>query len=189
MAANPDRRHGLYPAAVEGGNPRITRHYIASDAAAIGIGVLVKSDGGVVSAGASNSTLLLGVTAAFVSSAKPFVGLHPNRLKEVLVYDDPEQEFVVQTNGTPFTDERNYINAYFSLLNASTHNVTTMQGKGTVRAATRSYLAPTVATPRVVQCVGVAGLVQNNIYNQTFVELRVKIVPRFHVRVSASTLT
>lgn len=187
--ANTDRRFGLYPAVDQGGTPRVTRHYVASGAAAIGIGVLLKSDGGVVSAAVSNSTNILGVSAAFTSSAKPAVGFHPNRLKEVLVYDDPEQIFLIQTNGTPFTNEISYVNANYSLLNASTFNVTTLYGKGTVRAATRSFLKPVVATPRVVQCVGVADKYGNNDYNSTFVTLRVKVNELFHVRAGQATLT
>jgi hypothetical protein len=189
MAAGINAPFGLYPAVNPGGHAQINRYYAASDAAAIGIGVLVKTDGGVVSAGVSNSTNILGVTAAFVSSAKPVRGLHPTRLKEVLVYDDPSQEFLIQANSTNQTDERDYVNANFSLLNASTFNTTTLYGKATMRVETRSYLKATVAAPRVVQCVGVGDVITRNDYNSSYGVYRVKINDLYHVRAGRSTLT
>lgn len=187
--ANTNAPFGLYPAVDEGGSPRISRHYVASNAAAIGIGVLVKSDGGVVSAAVSSATNILGVTAAFVSSAKPIIGQHPNRLKEVLVYDDPEQIFLIQGNNETFANETAYVNANFSLVNASTFNVTTAYGKAEIDVSTRSFLKATVAAPRVVQCVGVGDVIGRNDYDATHAVFRVKINGLYHVRGGRSTLT
>jgi hypothetical protein len=192
--ANLDAPFGLYPVVHPGGTPRIRRYWAASGAAAIGQGCLVQSDGGVIAVANSGSSFILGVSSRFVTSAKPTdksPGFHDNtagsKLKAVDIYDDPKQVFACQYSSSN-TDERSFLGAYFSLLNASTFNATTLQSKGEVHG-TPSYLAPLAANDRPVLCVGIRDQIGRGAANLTNPVLLVMFSEAHHILSKHGSLT
>jgi hypothetical protein len=192
--ANLDAPFGFYPVVHPGGTPQLRRYWAASGAAAIGQGCLVQSDNGVIAKALSTSTFILGVAARFVTSAVPndkSPEFHDNtagsRLKAVDVYDDPHQIFACQYSSSN-TDERSFIGAYFSLINASTFTGSTGQSTAEVHG-TADFTQVLPATARPVLCVGIRDQIGRGAANQTNPVLLVKFHEAYHVFVKLGSLT
>lgn len=119
--ANIDWPNGLRAVGngVAGTAPRLTK-YTRSSTGAIGEGAVVwlATTGPAAAASTTMDPHVLGVVSHFVGASDT----------EVYVYDDPEQEFVVQgdtAEGTPIS----VIGAFGNLINATTYNATTLQSK------------------------------------------------------------
>jgi hypothetical protein len=172
---------------------------MVSDAAAVGQGSLVEMDGGVVVVAASSSTAIIGVSAYFVSSAKPVAGdphfgtaLYGTGTlrKAVMVYDDPEEIFVVQSDGAMAVGGlTSYVGGYFTFVAGDTVNSTNGQSQGELDATGTDRYKKAPALLNQLWCVGQADEVRSDDYDASFCNLLVKINPNMHMHANKITAT
>src|SRR3990167_2743490 len=99
--ANIDNPHGFRPVQTpHGGPPRLTKYKFSGEATAIFPGdlVVLESDGKVAVITAASEEPLLGVAANYVAASAA-------EDTAVYVYDDPDQIFEVQHDGTSADDD------------------------------------------------------------------------------------
>jgi hypothetical protein len=176
--ANIDWPSGFRPVSngIAGTAPRI-RKYTRSTTGAIGEGALLAlaQTGPKTDAATNLDGNIIGVSAHFVGASDT----------EVFIYDDPDQEFIVQGD-TAVATPISIIGFYCSLINATTYNATTLQSKTEVDiSGATSTTGP--ADGDVIQIVGLYEA-EDNDQDAANAKWVVKIAPNQHKFTSARTM-
>ena len=175
--ANIDSPLGLRPVdnGIAGSSPRITR-YVRSSTGAMGEGALLRlaQTGPETEVATNMDGQVIGVLAAYVGAAET----------EVFVYDDPDQEFLVQGD-TEVTTPISIIGFYGSLINATALNTTTLQSKLEIDISG----ATSTAGPADGDVLQIRRLwhAEDNDQDAANAKWVVKIAPNQHVFTSART--
>jgi len=172
--ANTDAPVGLWPRPGTGGDttPRMEQ-YLVADAyiSAIGLGgPLELLAGGTVRRLTANGTSnLIGVAAHFVSRS--------GTGRTVMVFNDPNTEFEIQTDDATVASVADCLGANFSLLNFNTYHSTNQRSICEVNGDTASNLVAS----RPVRCIGVSKRIDKDEFSASWIGLIVKFQPSLHV--------
>jgi hypothetical protein len=190
--ANMDAPFGMRPKD-QGAIPR--RYWAASGAATFYAGGVACMNSGVLTNSAA-LTAIVGVVAYHVPTAKPtqtspdydeatVVG---NSLKKaVYVYDDPNEIFLIQSNGSRL-GAQSYIGFGFGMLGTADGNDTTLQSINELDSSTFDHRKGATSNKQLV-CVGVADIIGRREYNKTNPVVEVKFGANFHFHGNVGTLS
>lgn len=106
--------------------------------------------------------------------------------RDVQVYSDPDQVFVIQADDSSISALAGYRGALFDMVNPTSGNATTLQSITELDASSASATIGTnAATLRPLLCLDVFKQV-NNVQNVSFTKYLVKFAPPVHHRAMAS---